>query len=132
MGQGHVPFVVVDNEGLHIPFVVRAGGGIAHMAHHHFPLSQTSQALRREHLIHQSHVAPSGKAAVIVDHHARALLSAVLQGVKAVIGQPGHISPFRRIYAEYTALLVEMAPIPCLSRAGFLPFAVAAAAVCHN
>ena len=108
MGQGHAPLEVVNHDRLYVALVVRAGGGIAHMAHRDVPLSQGMEPLGREHLADQPHIAAAGEYPLIVDHDSGALLAPVLQSEQAVIGQTGHILLFGTAHPKHTALLMEV------------------------
>ena len=79
------------------------------MAHGDVPAAQRLQPALREHLAHQSHVPVRGEYAVVIDHDAGALLPPVLQGVKGIVGQRGHVRRFLGVDAEHAALLMEVA-----------------------
>ena len=112
MGQGHAALVVVDDQGLHVALVVRAGGGVAHMAHGDVAAAQGLQPLRREHIVYKAHIPVGTENAVVIDHHAGAFLAPVLQGEQTVVHQTGQVCRFRGIDAENAAFLVQVAVFP--------------------
>ena len=109
VGQGHAALVVVDQDGLDIALVVAAGGTVADVAHGDVAGAQRPEPLLGEDLAHEAHVPVGGEDTVVVDGDARALLAPVLQGIKRVIRQGGHVGRGLRIHAEDAALLVDVA-----------------------
>ena len=91
MGKGHAALMVVDDQGLDVALVIRAGGGITHMAYHDIALAQGSQMLRCEYLVHKARIPEGCEYAVIIDDDTGALLSPVLEGEKAVVSKGGQI-----------------------------------------
>ena len=109
MAQGQSTFEVVDEHGLSVAAILGAGGAVAAVTHGHAALVQLFQHVAGKDLVDQTNVLVAVNHAVVVDGDAAALLSAVLQGVKGVVGG-GHHAGFSvlEIDAEYAALLVQL------------------------
>ena len=108
MCQCHAPFVVVDDDGLHIAFVIGTSGGITDMADYNVALSQRLQPVRCKHIVYQTHIPVGGKNAVVVDNDAGTFLPTVLQRKQTIIGQISHVCGTGRKNAEDTTLFVNV------------------------
>ena len=109
MAQGQSTFEVVDEHGLSVAAILSAGGAVAAVTHSHAALVQLFQHVAGKDLVDQTNVLVAVNHAVVVDGDAAALLPAVLQGVKRVVGG-GHHAGFSilEVDAEYAALLVQL------------------------
>ena len=106
VGQREIARVVTEQKRLHVLDTAASGGRIAHMADGRISLERRQFRLV-EHLGHQSAALDAAESSPFVDgHDTRALLSAVLQRMQAVIAQRcsvGHPED-----AEHTALLMQL------------------------
>ena len=113
VGKSHTAFMVVDDQGLNIALVIRAGGGVAHMAHHDVALAQGGQMLRGEHLVYQTRIPESGEYAIVVKDDTCALLAPVLQGEKAVVGKGRQVRSLLGKDAKDAAFFMNVAFFGC-------------------
>ena len=107
VGQCHAALLVVDLNGLAVAPVGGPGGAVTGVAHRHSPLGEPVQHLAGEHLPYQPQVLVGGEDPVVIDYNAAALLSPVLEGIQAVVGQPAHISGPGADDAKDAALLMN-------------------------
>ena len=108
VSQGQIPFSVVHQKGLGVQPPVRAGGGVAHVSHGDIPQAQGLQLTGGKDLAHQAGVPVRAEDPVVVQGDPRTLLSPVLEGEEAAVGEVGQIPFLRGPDAEDPALLVEL------------------------
>jgi len=110
MSQCHTPLVVVDKNGLYVVQQFGTGGGIANMPYSNVARSERFQTFRAENFTDQSCITVKSEDPAIVYDDTCALLSPVLQGIKAIVGKRSHFGTLCRKNAEYAAFLTDVFP----------------------
>ena len=109
VGQSHAALVVIDDQRLHIPDIVRPGGSIADMANCDITLPEGPKLLPAKHLAYKAEVPECRKYTIAVQRDASSFLSPVLQRVKSEIDQRRKISRPGFVETEYAAFFPQMA-----------------------
>ena len=104
MGQGDEGPVPGAGEGLGVPHLAGAGGGIAHVADGQLTGKRLQDGLL-EHLRHQPHVLVDDQPGAVGDRDAGRLLPAMLQREEGEEGEAGDIH-LRSVNGEHPALIV--------------------------
>ena len=106
--QRQMPFSVVDDKRLDIPFTVRSGRGIPNMTHTDPARSERTEFIPMENFTDQPGAFSDGENPVIVENNTCAFLSAMLQCIQSIINQAGDRHRIRGPDTEYTAFLMKM------------------------
>ena len=103
VGDGNLAARAIHRERLGVAQVRRAGGGIARVADGHVADEVVQDFRAVEHLRHQAHAVVLEKLPVVAGDDAGAFLAAMLERVKAVVGQFGGIRMAEN--AEHAAIM---------------------------
>ena len=104
--ERHLPLLVIDGERLAVASACRACRAVAYMTDGNLALGEAGKNLAGKDIVDESEILVRGKDAVIVHGDAAALLPAVLQRVKGVVGHRRDVRRLGRKYAEYTAFFM--------------------------